>query len=198
MLGNLLDNALKWSPDGAVVEVTCGDGTVTVRDHGPGISAEDLPHIFDRFYRAPGARRLPGSGLGLAIVAQVAEDEGGSITAGSAIDGGGGAIFRLSFPPVPAPPPEWSQADGRGDEDEDEDMVDVEVEVEVEVEGVAVDVANVDADGVATSESVEQTGEQDTHRSDGHDQAAGGLSDQSPPNGTGRGVRTPGWGLPGG
>jgi two-component system sensor histidine kinase MprB len=100
-VGNLLDNALKWSPDGAAVEVTCAAGEVTVRDHGPGISPEDLPHVFDRFYRAKNARALPGSGLGLAIVAQVAQLENGTVTAGEAL--GGGAIFRFRLPVV-APP----------------------------------------------------------------------------------------------
>ena len=57
----------------------CRDGEVVVRDRGPGIAPEDLPHIFDRFYRAPAARGLPGSGLGLAIVAQVVKAEGGTI-----------------------------------------------------------------------------------------------------------------------
>jgi two-component system sensor histidine kinase MprB len=95
-IGNLLDNALKWSPDGGVVEVSCVAGTVVVRDHGPGVSDEDLVHIFDRFYRAPAARGRPGSGLGLAIVAQVAREEGGSVIAGHAP--GGGAIFRFSLP----------------------------------------------------------------------------------------------------
>jgi two-component system, OmpR family, sensor histidine kinase MprB len=100
-VGNLLDNALKWSPAGSVVEVTCAGGEVTVRDHGPGIAPEDLPHVFDRFYRAKAARGLPGSGLGLAIVAQVVEAEGGTVTAGDAM--GGGAVFRIRLPVVPAP-----------------------------------------------------------------------------------------------
>jgi two-component system sensor histidine kinase MprB len=100
-VGNLLDNALKWSPQGGTVEVTCADGAVTVRDHGPGIDADDLPHIFDRFYRSAGARALPGSGLGLAIVAQVVESEGGSVAADNAQ--GGGARFRLTLPTVPPP-----------------------------------------------------------------------------------------------
>ena len=63
-VGNLLDNAAKWSPPGGTVEVTVRDGEVTVRDHGPGIDAADLPHVFDRFYRAPAARRTPGLGPG--------------------------------------------------------------------------------------------------------------------------------------
>ena len=96
---NLLDNALKWSPDGGVVEVVCSGGTLVVRDHGPGIQDSDAPFIFDRFYRAPEARSKPGSGLGLAIVAQVARDEGGSVNVYRADDGG--AVFRFSLPEVP-------------------------------------------------------------------------------------------------
>jgi two-component system, OmpR family, sensor histidine kinase MprB len=98
---NLLDNALKWSPDGGVVEVTCGRGVVVVRDHGPGVDESDAEHIFDRFYRAPSARGRPGSGLGLAIVAQVARDEGGSVTVQRA--NGGGALFRFTLPEVDSP-----------------------------------------------------------------------------------------------
>ncbi|HMJ33522.1 MAG TPA: HAMP domain-containing sensor histidine kinase [Baekduia sp.] len=93
---NLLDNAVKWSPPGAAVEVVVGDGEVTVRDHGPGIADEDLPHVFDRFYRAPAARRLPGSGLGLAIVRQVAEAYGGTVVAERAETGGARLRLRLS------------------------------------------------------------------------------------------------------
>ena len=66
---------------------------VTVRDHGPGIAEQDLPHVFDRFYRAANARHLPGSGLGLAIVRQVAQSHGGEATAENAPDGG--AVFHL-------------------------------------------------------------------------------------------------------
>jgi two-component system sensor histidine kinase MprB len=95
-VGNLLDNARKWSPPGQVVSVSCEDGTVVVRDRGPGIGADDLPHIFDRFYRSPAARGLPGSGLGLAIVAQVVKAEGGTILADN--DPGGGARMSMSLP----------------------------------------------------------------------------------------------------
>jgi two-component system, OmpR family, sensor histidine kinase MprB len=95
-ISNLVDNAVKWSPDGAPVEVTVKDGTVTVRDHGPGIASPDLPHVFDRFYRAAAARKLPGSGLGLAIVRQVAEAHGGTVTAELAA--GGGSVFTLRLP----------------------------------------------------------------------------------------------------
>ena len=100
-VANLLDNAQKWSPEGAPVEVAVRGGEVVVRDHGPGIDAEDVPFVFDRFYRAPAARGLPGSGLGLAIVRQVAEAHGGAVSAESA--DGGGATLRLRFEPLPDP-----------------------------------------------------------------------------------------------
>jgi two-component system sensor histidine kinase MprB len=105
-VANLLDNAVKWSPPGAPVEVAVRGGEVVVRDHGPGIADADLPHVFDRFYRSPTARGLPGSGLGLAIVRQVAESHGGSVSAEHA--NGGGALLRLRLTPVDgvAPAPE--------------------------------------------------------------------------------------------
>ena len=92
-VANLLDNAAKWSPQDGVVEVAVRGGEVSVRDHGPGIAPEDLPYVFDRFYRAAAARALPGSGLGLAIVRQVADAHGGSATVEPAE--GGGSVFRL-------------------------------------------------------------------------------------------------------
>jgi two-component system sensor histidine kinase MprB len=92
---NVLDNAIKWSPPGGAVEVRLVDGDLTVRDHGPGIEPDDLPHVFDRFYRAPAARALPGSGLGLAIVKQTADDHGGSVTVVNA--DGGGALLTVRF-----------------------------------------------------------------------------------------------------
>jgi two-component system sensor histidine kinase MprB len=92
-VANLLDNAVKWNPDGKPVEVTVDRGEVTVRDHGPGISEQDLPYIFDRFYRSAAARGRPGSGLGLAIVRQVAESHGGDVAVEEAEEGG--ARFRL-------------------------------------------------------------------------------------------------------
>jgi two-component system sensor histidine kinase MprB len=98
-VANLLDNAAKWSRDDGPVEVAVAEGVVTVRDHGPGIPEEDLPHVFDRFYRAAGARSMPGSGLGLAIVRQVAETHGGSVTAEAAA--GGGTVIRLELTPSP-------------------------------------------------------------------------------------------------
>jgi two-component system, OmpR family, sensor histidine kinase MprB len=96
---NLLDNAVKWSPAHGTIDVRVADGAVSVRDHGPGIADEDLPHVFDRFYRAPAARGLPGSGLGLAIVSQVAESHGGSVKAARA--DGGGTIVTLQLIETP-------------------------------------------------------------------------------------------------
>ena len=69
---------------------------MTVRDHGPGIAEEDLPRIFDRFYRAAAARGMPGSGLGLAIAKQVVELHGGAASAKNAESGG--AELKLRFP----------------------------------------------------------------------------------------------------
>ena len=92
-VANLLDNAAKWSPPGGEVEVGVRDGEVSVRDHGPGIDEEDLPYIFDRFYRARTARGQPGSGLGLAIVKQVADTHGGQVVVERAE--GGGTRMRL-------------------------------------------------------------------------------------------------------
>jgi two-component system sensor histidine kinase MprB len=97
-VNNLLDNAVKWSPEREVVEVSLRDGTLVVRDHGPGFNEQDLPHVFDRFHRASEARSKPGSGLGLAIVRQAAEAHGGSAEASNAT--GGGALLRVSFGPT--------------------------------------------------------------------------------------------------
>jgi two-component system sensor histidine kinase MprB len=98
-VANLLDNAAKWSPPGGTVDIVLAGGELTVRDRGPGIAAADLPHVFDRFYRATAARGRPGSGLGLAIVRQVAEAHGGSVDA--EVAEGGGALLRLRLPVVP-------------------------------------------------------------------------------------------------
>jgi two-component system sensor histidine kinase MprB len=82
-----------------VVEVHAGPEGLRVRDHGGGIDDEDLPHLFDRFYRGASARGRPGSGLGLAIVRQVAEQHGGGVRAANAP--GGGAEFTLQLPAAP-------------------------------------------------------------------------------------------------
>jgi two-component system sensor histidine kinase MprB len=95
-IANLLDNAAKWSPQDGEVEVAVANGVITVRDHGPGIAEEDLPFVFDRFYRAAAARGMPGSGLGLAIVRQVAEAHGGGVTAERAEGGGTRMTLRLN------------------------------------------------------------------------------------------------------
>jgi two-component system sensor histidine kinase MprB len=95
-VSNLIDNAVKYSPPGESVELYLHAGELTVRDHGQGISAEDLPYVFDRFYRGAEARGRPGSGLGLAIVRQVASQLGGSVTAEAAP--GGGTRMRLRLP----------------------------------------------------------------------------------------------------
>jgi two-component system, OmpR family, sensor histidine kinase MprB len=92
---NLLENAATWGPPDGAIEVTVRDATVSVRDHGPGFAEEDLPHVFDRFYRSTSARGMPGSGLGLAIVRQVAEAHGGRVVAENAP--GGGAVVRLEL-----------------------------------------------------------------------------------------------------
>jgi two-component system, OmpR family, sensor histidine kinase MprB len=95
-VANLIDNAAKYSPPDEPVEVSLSGELLTVRDRGPGMSAEDLPHVFDRFYRGAEARGLPGSGLGLAIVRQVAEQHGGGVAAESLA--GGGTLMRLRLP----------------------------------------------------------------------------------------------------
>jgi two-component system sensor histidine kinase MprB len=96
-VANLLENAAKWSQPGTAIEVGLRDGTLTVRDHGPGFHEEDLPFVFDRFHRARDARSKPGSGLGLAIVRQAAEAHDGFVQAANAPDGG--AIMRIGFGP---------------------------------------------------------------------------------------------------
>ena len=96
-VANLLDNAGKWSPDGGEVEVRVVDAAVTVRDHGPGIDPQHVPHIFQRFWRAPEAKQRPGSGLGLAIVQQVALSHGGDVAV--EFPAGGGALLRLRLQP---------------------------------------------------------------------------------------------------
>ncbi|WIM93730.1 HAMP domain-containing sensor histidine kinase [Actinoplanes oblitus] len=121
MVVNVLDNAAKWSPPGGTVRIRLttadshqvadrgagpgpgaglgpgesGWALLTVADSGPGIAAEDLPHVFDRFYRATAARSMPGSGLGLAIVAQTAAQHGGTVTAAPGEQGGTVVTIRL-------------------------------------------------------------------------------------------------------
>jgi two-component system sensor histidine kinase MprB len=94
-VANILDNATKWSPAGATVQIRLDGGELQVIDEGPGIPPADLPHVFERFYRATDARRLPGSGLGLAIVKQVADRHGGAVEAARADTGGTQITLRL-------------------------------------------------------------------------------------------------------
>jgi two-component system, OmpR family, sensor histidine kinase MprB len=95
-VANLIDNAVKYSPPGEPVEVRLAAGELSVRDHGPGIAAADLPYVFDRFYRGAEARGRPGSGLGLAIVRHVTSQHGGIVSAEQAP--GGGTLMRLRLP----------------------------------------------------------------------------------------------------
>jgi two-component system sensor histidine kinase MprB len=101
---NILDNAVKFSPEGGTIEVRLSEGVLTVRDHGPGIPADELPHVFDRFWRSPSARALPGSGLGLSIVARTVQQGGGEVSLSPAE--GGGAVATVRLPGAAVPPPD--------------------------------------------------------------------------------------------
>jgi two-component system sensor histidine kinase MprB len=105
---NLLDNAAKWSPPSGTVTVRLVDGILTVDDEGPGIAVEDLPHVFDRFYRSQESRTMSGSGLGLSIVRQVAERHSGTVEAGGSP--AGGARLTLALPGSTLPVPDWIPA----------------------------------------------------------------------------------------
>ena len=102
---NLLDNAVKFSPaDGKITVALIGD-RLRIADEGPGIADEDLPHVFDRFYRSSSSRNTPGSGLGLSIVAQTIKAHGGWVKAGRSEAGGAEFTIRL---PGSSEPPEGS------------------------------------------------------------------------------------------
>ena len=110
-VGNLVDNALKWSPPGGRIRISAAAGTVEVSDDGPGIPADDLPYVFDRFYRSATARALPGSGLGLAIVRRIADMHNGTV---EAIPLQQGVKLRISVPEVTADQPATGQATAPG------------------------------------------------------------------------------------
>ena len=95
-VNNLLDNAVKFAGTEQPIEVRLHDGELEIRDHGPGIDAADMPHVFDRFFRGARSRARPGSGLGLAIVRQVAELHAGSVSVAAAP--GGGTVVRMRVP----------------------------------------------------------------------------------------------------
>jgi two-component system OmpR family sensor kinase len=99
---NLVENALRLTPAAGSVTVLTGPGRVAVRDTGPGLSDEDLPHVFERFYLYERYRseRAVGTGLGLAIVHDLTRLMGGEVTAQNAPDERGGAIFTLKLPVV--------------------------------------------------------------------------------------------------
>jgi two-component system, OmpR family, sensor kinase len=96
---NLLGNALQHTPAGTPVEVSASardrDAVIDIVDHGPGIPAEDLARVFDRFYRARSARAQPGSGLGLAIVRALVEAHDGTVGASRTPDGGSTLTVRI-------------------------------------------------------------------------------------------------------
>jgi signal transduction histidine kinase len=110
-IGNLVDNALKWSPPDGCIRISAACGTVEVSDDGPGIPGDDLPYIFDRFYRSAKARALPGSGLGLAIVRRIADVHNGIV---EAIPLRQGVKFRLSLPEIVADLPDTETSTPRG------------------------------------------------------------------------------------
>ncbi|MFC7309388.1 ATP-binding protein [Streptomyces monticola] len=106
---NILDNAVKFSPPGGRIDVRLDRGELTVRDHGPGIPEDELPHVFDRFWRSPSARSLPGSGLGLSIVARTVQQCGGEVELRRA-EGGDGTVAVVRLPGAPTPPPQPPQS----------------------------------------------------------------------------------------
>ncbi|MGA9276365.1 ATP-binding protein, partial [Ilumatobacter sp.] len=94
-VNNLVNNADKFSPRGTTITIVSSDGSVSVRDHGPGIPVDERSRVFDRFHRSDETRSMPGSGLGLSIVAQTVELHSGSVWAREAVGGGADVGFRL-------------------------------------------------------------------------------------------------------
>jgi two-component system, OmpR family, sensor histidine kinase BaeS len=104
VITNLLTNALKFTPPGGRVRVQAGpqdvEAVLTVTDTGPGIPADELPRIFDRFWRSPQAAQISGSGIGLAVAAELTRAHGGQLSARS--QPGQGTVMTLVLPLVPA------------------------------------------------------------------------------------------------
>jgi two-component system sensor histidine kinase MprB len=100
-IGNLVDNAVKFTPPATVIEIHAGATTVEVRDRGEGIAPAEQDRVFERFYRTEATRTTPGSGLGLAIVHQIVERHGGRVWARTGPDGGAWVGFAL---PASRPP----------------------------------------------------------------------------------------------
>ncbi|MEV5566045.1 MULTISPECIES: HAMP domain-containing sensor histidine kinase [Streptomyces] len=101
---NVLDNAVKFSPPGSVITLRLKAGRLSIDDQGPGIPPDELPHVFERFWRSPSARSLPGNGLGLAIVTRAVHASGGRIELLPAPGGGTSAV--MTIPGTRTPPPE--------------------------------------------------------------------------------------------
>ena len=100
---NVLDNAIKWSPEDGVVSVVQSGGRIVIQDQGPGIDPADRTRVFDRFWRSADARSTPGSGLGLAIVAQVVASHAGSVSVDDAPGGGTQVTIELPVDTDDAP-----------------------------------------------------------------------------------------------
>ena len=97
-ISNIIDNAIKYSPNGTPVTVVIDGPKVQAQDQGSGIPPEDLPYVFDRFFRSAAARTRPGNGIGLAIVQRVADLHGGTVWAKNVQDGSG-TIVGFSVTP---------------------------------------------------------------------------------------------------
>jgi len=97
---NLVGNSLKFTPAGGSVTVSvkaeAGEARLIIEDTGPGLADDELPHVFERFWRGHSGRTAPGSGVGLAVAAELARAHGGTIEAGNRP--GGGAHFTVTFP----------------------------------------------------------------------------------------------------